>query len=79
LALTDPAGDTAVMMRKAGLDTIAPLDSKERIMTELSRFIALVKIKAAPIAALDYVDSNSRKSRTQQLATLFDQIIAENK
>lgn len=79
LALTDPIGDTAKTLRAAGVDTIAPLDSKEAIMQALTRFLALVDSKSAPIASAQTIAANSRKSRTAELAKLLDQVCAEAK
>ncbi len=39
-ALTDPAGDTADLMRRAGVPDIAPLDSADAIAASLPSFIA---------------------------------------
>lgn len=74
LALTDPAGDTAAALRKAGVDTIAALDSKNDIMQMLDRFLMLSKENKAPIASMENVLAYSRRARTQELATLFDDV-----
>lgn len=68
LALTDAAGDTAAVLRQAGIDTIASLDSKEEIMKVLPRFIALAKAGLAPRIPVEQVHSYSRKARTRELA-----------
>jgi glycosyltransferase involved in cell wall biosynthesis len=75
LALTDPLGDTAATLRKAGVDTIAPLDSKDGIMQELLRFMALVEAGTAPLASMEAIKSNSRRSRSGELAELLDKIV----
>lgn len=75
LALTDPTGDTAGKLRSVGIDTIAPLDSKEAIMEELSRFLALLRENKAPIAPMDKIRSNSREAGARELAKLLDAII----
>jgi hypothetical protein len=72
LALTDPAGDTAATLRNAGIDTIAPLDSKKGIMQGLIRFLDLAKKGKAPIDTMENVLANSRRSRTGELANLLD-------
>jgi len=74
LALTDAAGDTAATLRRAGIDTIAPLDDKDGIMAGLRRFIALVADGAAPLASQQTVAANSRRARSEQLALLLDQV-----
>lgn len=72
LALTDPAGNTAAALRDAGIDTIARLDSRNDIMQELLRFLALIRMNEAPIAPMEKILASSRKSRTQELSDLFD-------
>jgi len=75
LALTDPVGDTAAALINMGINTIAPLDSKDGIMHELLHFLALVKENKAPIASMEKVMKNSRRSKSKELANLFDRVI----
>lgn len=75
LALTDLTGDTAAVLMKAGIDTIAPLDSRNAIMKELLRFLTLAKQNVAPVASTEMVSANSRKSRTEELGKLFDEVV----
>jgi len=79
LALTDPIGDTAKTLRAAGVDTIAPLNSKDAIMQALTRFLILIDSDSAPIASEQVVQANSRKSRTGELAKLLDQVCLETR
>ena len=72
VALTDPVGDTADVVRAAGLDAIARLDSVDDIVALLRRFIASIRAGAAPLPAADYVAAASRRGRTRELATLLD-------
>lgn len=74
LALTDPVGNTAEALINAGINSIAPLDSKDEIMQALLRFMALAKNNEAPIASVEKVHANSRKARTHELANLLDQV-----
>jgi glycosyltransferase involved in cell wall biosynthesis len=76
LALTDERGDTAATLRRAGIDTIGPIDSREGIMDTLMHFIALVKSGKAPLATGEVVRSNSRRARAVQLARLLDEVVA---
>lgn len=78
LALTDPTGDTAAALRNAGVDTIAPLDSKSAIMTELARFIALAHAGTAPLARETAIVANSRRARAGALAAVLDAVFAES-
>jgi glycosyltransferase involved in cell wall biosynthesis len=74
LALTDPAGNTAQKLLKMGIDTIAPLDSEPDIIQALIRFLELIEKNAAPVAAMDRIMKNSRRSRTGELARLFEAV-----
>ncbi len=74
LALTDPVGDTAAALINMGINTIAPLDSKDGIMHKLLHFLALVKENKAPIASMEKVMENSRRSKSKDLANLFDRV-----
>ncbi len=74
LALTDPAGDTAATLRKAGIDTIARLDDKQAIMRGLTRFLELAASKQAPIASAGTIAANSRRARAGVLAALLDEV-----
>ncbi|UGQ46226.1 glycosyltransferase [Massilia endophytica] len=76
LALTDQHGETAAVLRQAGVDTIAPLDSAEEIRQALPRFIELASSGKAPMASDAAVAKASRLSRTAELAALMDEIIA---
>jgi len=74
LALTDPAGDTAEKLKSVGIDTIAPLDSKEAIMEELNRFFVLLREGRAPVAPMDKILSNSREAGAAELAHLLNKV-----
>jgi glycosyltransferase involved in cell wall biosynthesis len=74
LALTDPTGDTATALRNAGIDTIAPLDSKDAIAAAIARFLPLAQGGLAPVASSEAVAANSRRARTAQLARLLDRV-----
>jgi glycosyltransferase involved in cell wall biosynthesis len=75
LALTDPAGDTAAVLKNAGIDTIAPLDSQEEIARLLVRFLELLRQKRAPAAGEAVVAAASRHARTVELARVLDAAI----
>jgi len=74
LALTDPAGDTAAVLRDAGIDTIAPLDSQQAISRLLVRFLDLLRQQRAPVAREAKVAAASRRVRTIELAKVFDAV-----
>jgi hypothetical protein len=75
LALTDPTGDTAAALMNAGIDTIAPLDSKEAIIRQLVHFLDLAKRGKAPTASLEKIRVNSRQSRSRELANLLNEVV----
>lgn len=72
LALTDPAGDTAALMRRAGLHDIARLDSAGEIAATLGLFIQRLKTGEACLPNPQFTAANSRLQRTQELAHLLD-------
>ncbi|HTT13483.1 MAG TPA: glycosyltransferase [Burkholderiaceae bacterium] len=73
LALTDPNGDTADLLRRCGVRYIAPLDDAvaiERILPEFLTDLGGAVPSAPAVAAC------SRESRTRELATLLDRVAA---
>jgi glycosyltransferase involved in cell wall biosynthesis len=72
VALTDPVGDTAEVVRAAGVDAIARLDSVDDTVALLRRLIPAIRAGAAPLPNADYVAKASRRGRTRELATLLD-------
>ena len=71
LALTDPAGDTAGVLREAGLDTIARLDSADEIAAALPRFVDAVRAGRAALPDAEATRRASRKARSQAFADLL--------
>jgi len=74
LALTDPQGDTAAVLRAAGVDSIAPLDSKEAIGRTFVAFLEQLRAKRAPLPSETAVAACSRRARTAQLAAVLDAV-----
>jgi hypothetical protein len=74
LALTDPTGDTAGVLQRAGLHTIAPLDDAMRIAALLQAFIDGRLVEQVPGAAA--VAAASRRGRSGELGRLFDRLAA---
>ena len=72
VTLTDPAGDTAGVVRAAGLDAIARLDDVAEIVTLLRRFVASMRAGHAELPAPAYVAASSRRGRTSELVALLD-------
>lgn len=72
LCLTDPAGDTAAVMRGAGLPDILQLDSTDQIAEGLPRFLDAVRMGQAARPRHEAVQQASRRGRAQALAALLD-------
>ena len=72
IALTDPAGDTAAVMRRAGLHDIARLDSADEIVSALCSFIQRLKTGDGRLPDPQFTAASSRLQRTEELAHLLD-------
>jgi len=72
IALTDPAGDTASLLQKAGVENIAPLDSAQGIGFELRRFLDQAKRGAAALPSAALAAGASRSHRACELGNLLD-------
>ncbi|MEP6657300.1 MAG: glycosyltransferase [Betaproteobacteria bacterium] len=70
-ALTDPNGDTADLMRRAGVAPIIPLDSMEGIASALPGFLAALRSRTARAANPEFVAGCSRREVTRALAGLL--------
>jgi len=76
IALTDPGGDTARILRDAGIHTIVRLDSAREIASELPRFMDQAKRGQAGRPSEAFVRVASRLERTRELASLLEQLPA---
>jgi len=74
LTLSDPEGDTACALRRAGIDTIARLDCAADIAVALTQFLQLCRAQQAPLATAETLAAHSRAARTRELAALLDQV-----
>jgi glycosyltransferase involved in cell wall biosynthesis len=74
LALTHPDGDTAGLLRRAGIHTVARLDRAEEIVTTLPHFLQLCREQQAPTAPPALIARYSRAARTRELASLLDRL-----
>jgi hypothetical protein len=74
LALTDPEGDTAGVLREAGVGTIAPLDSAPAIAGTLDGFLRGLQSGDLPVASDEELARHSRRFQTGQLAALLDSV-----
>lgn len=71
LCLADPVGDTATVMRDAGVEAIARLECADAIDALLPDFVAAVAAGGARLPAAESVKLASRRQRTAALADLL--------
>ena len=72
LAMTDPDGDTATLLREVKGGMQVPLDSRDAIRQGLAAFIDHLRAGTAPVVSEDVVRHYSRYSRTAMLAKILD-------
>lgn len=72
VALTDPAGDTAHALVRAGVSSIAPLDDADAISTLLGKTMKV----GADTPNKESVRNYSRRSRTAELASKLNEVLA---
>lgn len=72
IALTDPDGDTAGLLRASGANWIAPLDDSARIASLLSEVLNAIQAKEATLPTVDAMLAASRLSRAKSLVQLFE-------
>jgi len=72
LGLTDPVGDTAEALRRAGVSCIAPLDDAEAIAAALTDFIAQIQAGSLLQSSTEVVSASSRRQRSADLAGFLD-------
>jgi len=73
-AMTDPAGDTAGVLKEAGIDTVVPLDSKEEIAHGLLSFLSKIRQGGGYVGRNKEIGHYSRRARTKELAQLLNSI-----
>lgn len=71
LALTDPLGDTAGVLLRAGLTSLARLDSADEIVKLLPIFLEQCRHGAAELPTPEAVQQASRAGRTKMLVALL--------
>lgn len=79
LCLTDPNGDTALTLRSTGINAIARLDTAGDIANLLRRFLGPSDPSLRTLADSATVLGASRRSRTEQLATILDDTTARRR
>ena len=76
LGLVDTNGETARVLRAAGFDGIAQMDSSAAIAPVLERLLLQIRQGQAHVASEELIASSSRTHRASQLAAIFDQVLA---
>lgn len=76
-AMTDPAGDTADVLKTIGIGTIAILDSKDDIKKKLKEFMEQVRNKTALVANDVTIAKFSRRSGAEKLARVLDGVVTD--
>ncbi|MHC4972994.1 MAG: glycosyltransferase [Planctomycetota bacterium] len=74
LALTDPKGDTAGVLRLAGGGAVVRIDKQEEIAAGLQEFLKKLREGRGEAASDAEIESHSRRARTVELARLLDGI-----
>lgn len=75
LGLTDPRGDTATVLREAGIHAVANLKSVDDINQQLPVFVSAVRSGHASMPTAAAVQGASRRGRTQMLANCMDAVL----
>ena len=75
LGLTDPDGDTAGVLRGAGLNCIARLDSADEIASALTTLVSDLRLGTFVLPHVQAVQQASRRGRTISLANLFSRVV----
>lgn len=75
VALTDPLGDTANVLRQAGLHWICDLDSADRIESGLKEWIHSLQENDAPIPDIEAVEQCSRRGRCLSLSGFLNSVL----
>jgi len=71
-AMTDPAGDTAALLRQEGVRSIVPLDSRQAIAQGLKDFLNNLLAGSIPVPPAS--ERYSRQAGTRELAALLESI-----
>jgi glycosyltransferase involved in cell wall biosynthesis len=76
LGLTDPAGDTAGVLRGAGLTSIHNLHSSDAIAEGLTAFVQQLREGRGVLPDAQAVRQASRQGRSEELAALMNQLVS---
>lgn len=75
LALTDPAGDTARLLKSTGFGSIVANDSTSDIVRGLTDFISQIRNGTALLPGADVTSRYARESASRSLAELLDSVV----
>lgn len=76
-ALTDPVGDTANVLRGAGLQWISDLDSADKIEVSMKEWICALQANRAPLPEDEIVEQCSRRGRSLSLAGILNSVLPQ--
>ena len=75
VALTDPGGETAALLRRARADTIAPLDSEEQIHSALRLLLAQTLAGRPLLPDPAFARTGSRRARTGEFVGMLEECV----
>ncbi len=78
VGLTDPAGDTAALLRESGVEHLAPLDSVSEISALLTRFAAVLARGTVVPPTASVATRASRRERAGELAHLMEGLVQDS-
>ncbi len=78
LGLTDLRGDTATVLRDAGIYQMADLASAQEIERQLPVFVDAVRLGVAGLPTAAAIQGASRLARTKALADLMDRVVSHS-
>lgn len=76
-ALTDPVGDTANVLRGAGLQWISDLDKADKIEVSMKEWICALQANRAPLPEDEIVEQCSRRGRSLSLAGILNSVLPQ--
>jgi glycosyltransferase involved in cell wall biosynthesis len=76
LAMVDSQGDTAGVLRRAGVGRIVPLESSEQIAVALLNFLEGIRAGKEPVASVEEIRRHSREAKSAELAAVLDSVVA---
>lgn len=74
VVLADSGSDTVDLMRKAGVESISPIDDRDAIAHALARFYRQVRVGTCTLPKPEVVRTFSREAMSAAFARLFDQV-----